>query len=73
MWYSVGLGMQTDGLLKAFECKRKIDSKPVVIPEGDLLFFVAFAIIFGVFSPKIACQVPTPPKSNKANKIGFEI
>jgi hypothetical protein len=34
----------------------------VVIPEGDLLLFVAFAFIFRVFSPKFACQAPKPLK-----------
>jgi hypothetical protein len=36
---------------------------------GDLLLFVAFAFILRVFSPKIACQVPKPLKSNKQKKI----
>jgi hypothetical protein len=41
----------------------------VVILEGDPLLFVSFAIIFRVFRPKIACQVPKPSKSHKQNKI----
>jgi hypothetical protein len=41
----------------------------VVIPEGDLLLFVAFAFIFRVFGPKIACQVPKPPKSFTINNL----
>jgi len=40
-----------------------------VIPEGDLLLFVAFAFIFRVFSPKIACQAPKPPNPMKKKKI----
>jgi hypothetical protein len=29
----------------------------------DLLLFVAFTIIFFLFSPEIACQAPNPPKN----------
>jgi hypothetical protein len=35
----------------------------------DLLLFVTLAFIFGIFCPKIACQVQKSPKSNKQNKI----
>jgi hypothetical protein len=41
----------------------------VVIPEGDLLLFLALAFIFFKFLPKIACQAPKPPKSLKQKEI----
>jgi hypothetical protein len=41
----------------------------VVIPEGDLLLFVALTISFLIFSPKIACQAPSPSNQRIINNI----
>jgi hypothetical protein len=40
---------------------------------GDLLLFVVVTIIFCVFGPEIACQVPKPLNSLKQKEIAFEV
>jgi hypothetical protein len=41
----------------------------VVIPEGDLLLFVSFALFFLILRPKIACQALESPNRFRINNI----
>jgi hypothetical protein len=62
-----------------WEVNRPPATKPValaslaVITKRNLLLFVAFTIIFCVFSPKLQCQAPKPqnphPKTRNHPKI----
>jgi hypothetical protein len=38
----------------------------------DLTYFLILAFIFRIFSPKIACQAPKPPKPLKSKEIELE-
>ena len=58
--------MGVEGRLFAYVYRQNLRR---IKPKVDLLLFVDLTFIFCVFSPKIACQVPKPPKSNKQNKI----
>jgi hypothetical protein len=41
----------------------------VVIPEGDLLLFVPFALFILILRPKIACQALQSPNRFRINNI----
>jgi hypothetical protein len=56
-------------VLLTHECKLTF-SRIQARPEGtDSVTFAPTSIIFLIFGPEIACQVPEPPKSLKQSQI----